>query len=80
MERRPVDLRQVVDDILWMLRAGATGRGLPEEFGGYKTVWRLIDQWNDNGLLGWILRRFQVAFVAGHSLDLGLCCRAGTVV
>ena len=54
--RRPADPRQVVDDIPWMLRTGAPWRDLPEEFGSYKTIWWLFDQWNESGLLGRILQ------------------------
>jgi transposase len=47
--RPPVDRRKVVDGIFWILRTGSPWRDLPEEFGKWKMVWRLFDQWNSDG-------------------------------
>lgn len=72
--------RQVFDGILWILRAGAPWRDLPEEFGPWKTVWRLFDQWNSDGTLDKILRRLQAAFVDINEIDQELWCIDGTIV
>lgn len=75
--RPPVDRRDVVDGILWILRTGAPWRDLPEEFGNWSTVWDLFDKWNDDGTLDEILYRLRSAHV-----DVGeeLWCVDGTVV
>jgi len=78
--RPPRDPREIVDGILWILRAGSPWRDLPEEFGPWQTVWRLFDQWNSDGTLNEILRRFQAAFVDIGEIDHGLWCIDGTVV
>ena len=44
--RPPVDRRQVVNGILWIMRTGAPWRDLPSEFGKWGTVWDLFDTWN----------------------------------
>jgi len=78
--RPPRDRRQVVNGILWILRAGAPWRDLPEEFGPCKTVWRLFDQWNADGTLDKILRRLQAAFADIGEIDQELWCIDGTIV
>ena len=74
------DPRQVVDGILWILRAGAPWRDLPAEFGPSQTTWRLFDQWNSDGKLDEILRRLQAAFVDIGEIDQELWCIDGTIV
>ena len=74
------DTRQVVDGILWILRAGAPWRDLPAEFGPWQTVWRLFDKWNSDGTLDEILRRLQAAFVDIGEIDQELWCIDGTIV
>lgn len=77
--RPPVDRRNVVDGIFWILRTGAPWRDLPEEFGKWGTVWDLFDKWNADGTLDEILQRLRAAHV-----DLGtiseLWCVDGTIV
>ncbi len=53
--RPPLDRRTIIDGIFWILRTGAPWRDLPSEFGKWQTVWRLFDQWNDDGTLDKIL-------------------------
>lgn len=61
--RPPVDRRQVVNGILWIMRTGAPWRDLPSEFGKWGTVWDLFDTWNSNGLLDEILNRLRATFI-----------------
>lgn len=74
------DPRQVVNGILWILRAGAPWRDLPEEFGPWQTVWRLFDRWNSDGTLDKILGRLQAAFMDIGEIDQELWCIDGTIV
>ena len=72
--------RTVLDGILWVLRTGAPWRDVPEEFGPWKTCWRMFDPWNADGILAEILRRLQAAFVAAGAIDQTLWCVDGTIV
>ena len=74
------DARMVLDGVLWVLRTGSPWRDVPEEFGAWKTCWRMFDQWNADGTLVEILHRLQAAFVAAGALDRQLWCIDGTTV
>ena len=78
--RPPVNRRMVVDGILWILRTGSPWRDLPEEFGTWKTCWRLFDEWNADGTLDKILRRLRAAYVDVGAIDEDLWCIDGTIV
>ena len=78
--RPPVDRRNVVDGILWMMKTGAPWRDLPEEFGKWGTVWDLFDKWNAKGTLDKILQRLRAARVDLGEIDGELWCVDGTVV
>lgn len=73
------DPRQVLDGILWVLRTGSPC-DVPEEFGTWKTCWRMFDTWNADGTLAEILRRLQARFVAAGAIDEELWCIDGTTV
>jgi transposase len=74
------DPRTVLNGILWVLRTGSPWRDVPEEFGAWKTCWRMFDQWNADGTLAEILHRLQAAFVAAGAIDSELWCIDGTTV
>jgi transposase len=79
--RRPTDRRQVVDAILWIMRAGAPWRDLPEDdFGPWETVYGLFNSWNADGTLDKILRRLQANMIEGGDFDDQLWCIDGTSV
>ena len=78
--RPPRDRRQVVDGILWILRAGAPWRDLPEEFGPWETAFRLFDQWNADGTLDTILQRLRAFQIDAGEIDEDLWCVDGTIV
>lgn len=78
--RPPVNRRDVVDGILWILRTGAPWRDLPEEFGKWGTVWDLFDKWNNDGTLDEILHRLIAANVDVGNIDGELWCVDGSVV
>lgn len=78
--RPPVNRRDVVDGILWIMRTGAPWRDLPEEFGKWGTVWDLFDKWNDDGTLDEILHRLRAARVDLGHIDEQLWCVDGTIV
>jgi len=39
-----------VDAVLWLVRAGAPWRDLPEEFGNWNSVFRRFRRWAKNGV------------------------------
>ena len=78
--RPPRDRRVIVDGILWILRTGSPWRDLPEEFGPWKTVWRLFDEWNADGTLDEILNRLKAAQFDAGEINGDLWCIDGTIV
>jgi transposase len=78
--RPPVDRRKVLNGILWILRTGSPWRDLPEEFGTWKTCWRLFDEWNADGTLDQIVGRLRAAFADVGAIDEELWCIDGTIV
>ncbi len=74
--RPPRDRRTIIDGILWNLRTGSPWRDLPQAFGPWQTVWRLFDQWNDDGTLNAALDRLRAACV----IDEEWWCVDGTIV
>src|SRR6516164_6918087 len=78
--RPPVDRRQVVDGIMWILRTGSAWRDLPDEFGKWQTVWHWYDRWNDAGLWDEIVRQLRAACVDAGEIDTDLWCIDGTIV
>ena len=74
------DRRQIVEGILWILRAGSPWRDLPEEFGPWETVYGCFDRWNADGTLDTILQRLRAAEVDIGAIDEELWCVDGTIV
>ena len=48
---RKTEMRDVVDAILYLLKAGCQWRYLPRDFPPYQTVWRYFKRWRDDGTL-----------------------------
>jgi len=48
---RKTDVRDVLDAIFYLLRAGCQWRYLPKDFPPKSTVWRYFDDWRHNGTL-----------------------------
>jgi transposase len=48
---RKTDVRDVLDAVLYLLRAGCQWRYLPKDFPPRSTVWRYFDEWRHNGTL-----------------------------
>lgn len=78
--RPPVDRRKVVNGIFWILRTGSPWRDLPQEFGTWKTAWRLFDQWNADGTWDAILEHLRAAHMEAGAISDQLWCVDGTVV
>lgn len=54
--RRAVDLRRVLDAILYVLTQGCTWRALPHDFPPQSTVYLYFERWRDDGTLEQIYR------------------------
>src|SRR5208282_5654745 len=48
--RPPANHRRVLDGILWICRAGAPRRDLPEAFGNWNSIWRQFRRWCESGV------------------------------
>jgi transposase len=65
--RPPKDHRTIVDALLWLAKAGAPWRDLPERFGPWRTVATRFYRWTRSGLWARILAEFRrVADAAGR--------------
>jgi transposase len=78
--RPPNQARDMMDGILWILRAGSPWRDLPEELGKWSTVWDYFDRWNADGTLAAVLQRLIAAHVDVGAIDQELWFVDGTVV
>ncbi len=67
------DNRLFIDAVLWIARAGAPWRDLPDRFGRWNSVWRRFDRWSKEG----VWRR---AFDALQAPDLEWIILDSTVV
>jgi putative transposase len=48
---REVDLREIVNALLYLLRSGCTWRDLPHDFPRWSTVWGYFRRWKADGTL-----------------------------
>lgn len=48
--RPPADNRQVLEDILWILRTGARWEDLPKRYPSSSTCWRRLKLWEEMGI------------------------------
>ena len=78
--RPRADLRDMVDGILWLLKAGSPWRDLPQEFGPWETVYTWFGRWTSDGTLDEILRCLKAAMSETEDFDHALWCIDGTVV
>lgn len=69
--RPPVNNREVINGILWRLRASAPWRDLPERYGNWNSVFRRFRRWSASGV--WEAVSTNLAYVMGdaahHSID-----------
>ena len=75
------DDRLMLEGILWILRAGAPWRDLPEErFGPWETVYTRFVRWRRVGVLDRILDRLLGHLDKNGQLDRELWCIDGSVI
>ena len=56
--RPPVDNREVLEGILWVLRTGARWQDLPDRYPSPSTCWRRLRLWEDQGVWLDVWRKF----------------------
>jgi transposase len=74
------DNREVLNGILWILRAGARWQDLPERFPPYQTCHRRFQQWVRSGFLRQVLEALAEDLLLRGRLDLSECFIDGTFV
>ena len=78
--RPPRDPRAMVNGILWILRAGAPWRDLPERFGPWQTVYDHFRKWRGDGTFDRILRALRIRLDRAGRIDWDLWCLDGSSV
>ena len=70
--RKPVDAKQMLNGILWILRTGAPWRDLPERYGPWQTVYDYFRNWRADGTFDRILQRLQIRLDRQGKIDWDL--------
>ena len=56
--RPPIDNREVMEGILWILRTGARWQDLPDRYPSASTCWRRLRLWEEQGVWLDVWRKF----------------------
>jgi len=72
--------RQVINGIMFVLRAGVAWRDVPPEFGNWKTIYNRFRRWVDQGLWTRIVEKIISRFYQEGEIDFELWCIDGTVI
>ena len=75
-----VELRLMLDGVLWRLNTGTGWRDLPERFGPWQTVYDRFNTMRKSGLLDRIVERLQLHLNEKGFIDPELFCIDGTNV
>jgi transposase len=78
--RPPEDPREMLDGVLWVLRAGAPWRDLPERFGPWQTVYDYFSAWRKGGVFDRVLEALQIRLGQDGKIDWDLWCIDGSSV
>ena len=74
------DHRTIINGILWMLRAGAPWRDMPERYGPWPTVATRFYRWRKRGLWDRLMAEVQQRADAAGQIDWEVHYADGTVV
>jgi len=80
MGRRPKDHRLILDALLWLAKAGAAWRDLPERFGPWRTVATRFYRWTKVGLWDRLLAELRRIADAAGGIDWEVHLVDGTSV
>jgi len=64
--RPRADDRRIINGILYVLTTGCRWMDMPLEYGSYKTAWRRLERWQDEGVWYRILR--ELASIREHGM------------
>lgn len=78
--RKPRDPRDMLNGIMWVLRAGVPWRDLPERYGPWQTVYDHFRNWRNNGLFDKILEALHIRLDSQGNIDWDLWCIDGSNV
>jgi len=76
--RPRVNLRSVLNGILWILRTGAPWRDLPERYGPWQSVYHWFNLWRKDGTWDLILDELRIRLDGEGRIDWDLWCVDGT--
>lgn len=68
--RPPVNKREVLNGILWILRTGAQWREMPEKYPPYQTCHRYFQHWSRAGTLEKLLKRLAKDLIERGKLNV----------
>ena len=72
--------RQVIDGIMFVLRAGVAWRDVPQKFGNWKTIYNRFRRWVNQGLWTRIVQKIISRLYEQGEIDFELWCIDGTVI
>lgn len=78
--RPPSDNRKMLSGMLWLLRAGAPWRDLPERFGPWSTVYIRFRSWRESEVLDEVVARLQKSLNDAGRIDWSLWCIDGSSI
>ena len=67
--RPPIDNREVLEGILWVLRTGARWQDLPDRYPSASTCWRRLKLWEEQGIWLDVWRKFLSMLDENGALD-----------
>jgi hypothetical protein len=67
--RPPIDNREVLEGILWVLRTGARWQDLPDRYPSASTCWRRLKLWEEQGVWLDVWRKFLSMLDENGALD-----------
>jgi transposase len=76
--RPPVDLRQMLNGVMWILATGAPWRDLPDRFGPWPTVYGYFAKWRGSGVFDSILDSLHLRLDKDGKIDWDLWHIDGT--
>ena len=65
-----IDSRQILEETLWILRAGTPWKDMPNRYPSYQTCHGLYKEWIENGILENILRELLEDLESRGKIDL----------
>lgn len=78
--RPPRDPREMLDGMLWLLRAGAPWRDLSAKFGPWQTIYHYFNEWRRTGVLDRVSEHLRLKLDHAGRIDWDRWCVDSTAV